>query len=59
MVEIKQSTIILSSEPNGDLGNSGAWTAPKGNEGGKMTIKAHGSSGSLGGNSIIQLRIHV
>jgi len=49
VVEIGQSTIILSKEPNGDLSNSGPWTAPQGNEGDKMTIKAHGSSGSLGG----------
>jgi hypothetical protein len=49
VVEIGQSTINLSSEPNGDLSNGGYWTAPKGNEGDTMTIKAHGSSGSLGG----------
>ena len=49
VVEIKQSKIILTTEPNGDLGNSGNWTAPKGSDGDTLTIKAHGSSGSLGG----------
>ena len=49
VVEIGQSSIILSTEPDGDLGNSGSWTAPSGNDGDTLSIKAHGSSGSLGG----------
>ncbi len=56
VVEIKQSTIILSKEPNGDLGNTGQWTAPGGNDGDTMTIKAHGSSGSLGGTVSINYK---
>lgn len=49
VLEIGQSTIILDMQPDGDLFNSGEWTAPSGNEGDILTIKAHGSSGSLGG----------
>ncbi len=49
-VEIRQSQIILSSEPDGDLTNSGKIKIPSGSQEGEiLTASVHASSGSLGG----------
>lgn len=49
-IEAGQSTIVLSSQPDGDLIKGGDWIAPKGAEDGdELKISVHGSSGSLGG----------
>jgi hypothetical protein len=45
----EQGTINLSSEPDGLLFSSGPWVILTGSAGDSMQIKAHGSSGSLGG----------
>lgn len=50
IIEIGQSTINVSAEPDGDLSQSGLFVLPDGVEGDQYNITASGSTGALGGS---------